>query len=150
MADLMSRGFGAGLIAVGAAFFHHHRKTQRELAASQLWHSVKGRVETSSVHQTPGSKPRYEARIRYRYQVDGRDHSGERITLGGEVRGARTRAEKWCEKYPEGREVDVFYDPASPDASCLERVHEGGALELAGGVLGIALGVALLAGLLPA
>lgn len=146
-----ARAFGALLVVVEIAFLAHHRTARRRLTASALWPSVEGEITESDVERRgrKGRATSYAPRVRYRYEIGDHVHTRRAPRLAGEVAGSRTRAERRLETYPVGARVRVHYDPGDPSVTCLERTHEGGAFERVGGILGLALGGALLLGLLP-
>ena len=92
MADLVTRSFGAGLMAVGTAFLVHRKRALADLEAAKTWHATKGRIVSSVVQKGPGSSARYSARITYAYDVGGERRHSKCVTLGGEISGARKRA----------------------------------------------------------
>jgi hypothetical protein len=61
--------------------------------------------------------------VTYTYQVLGREYQSNAITPGFDVGG--TGAEKITGKYPEGRQVRVYYDPQYPSRAVLERGTPG-------------------------
>ncbi len=64
--------------------------------------------------------PRYLA-VEYTYTVNGEEFSGKRIWFG-EARALWPSASQGvAERYPEGGEVMVFYNPEKPRDSVLER-----------------------------
>lgn len=80
------------------------------------WPSTLGVVEQSSVQPIGRSGPD-EARVSYRYVVAGRSYTGTRIgyALPSSDAGARTLANR----YSQGSEVRVYYDPGDPADSVL-------------------------------
>ncbi len=71
----------------------------------------------------------YKARVEYLYEVDGREHRGDTICIGGTLHTSLKRhAEQRCARYPLGGRVEVFYDPMQPETSCLEKTGAGGEL----------------------
>ena len=147
MDSLWTNGFGVLLLVVGVYLVLHHRRSRLVLEASRSWPSVTGRIVQAEIKRKPGSDPSYEARIKYRYRVEGREYTSKAVTIGGKLDGSRARAERWLDRYAEGSEAEVFYDPDDRRVCCLERVHEGGTLELAAAAFGIVTGLALLLGL---
>ena len=140
--------FGILMLVVGVWSFVHVWRTRALLQASRRWSSTEGRVTRSKTKRFGNKKRTYEARIEYAFDVDGQEYSGKGLHIGGDVRRTRTWAEKRCAEYPEGSPVTVFYDPNAPASSCLVRAQEGAALGWIAGFAGIALGVALLSGML--
>lgn len=145
MEELIKPAFGVGLIGLGIWFVQHYRGSQERLRRAQYWPSVRGEVIESRVRQRRRGRHRsYEARIRYRYEIANREYTSEKVCIGGQLAGGRGRAAGRCRKYPEGSTPAVFYDPSRPEVACLERVHEGRWLELAGAAFAVIAGLALL------
>ena len=135
---------GVGLIFLGLWFFLHNRRTARMLREAGRWPSVEGRIVRSELERMPGAKIRYRSRIEYEYNVAGQSHTGKTVALGGDVQGSRSRAKVRCDNYPEGSNVDVYYNPSDPQEACLERKHDGALLEIAAALFGVGIGIALL------
>ena len=58
--------------------------------------------------------------MRYHYRVGGKDYEGDGFKIGGKSRAGGLVAKALIKKYPECRDVDVYYDPADPARSSLE------------------------------
>jgi len=98
--------------------------------ASSSWPTVKGKIASCEVTKR-GSKGRgrrgrknrgtskYYAAVVYEYSVDGKQHTGDRISFGT-VGGTRTKAEEDAKRYAEGSPVDVYYKPDDPAQAVLE------------------------------
>lgn len=132
---------------------------------AQSWPQTQGRVVVSRVEsrtiQGVRDIPRTGnfARIEYTYKVDGREYRGKTVGLGEQM--PDVDVEETLDRYPEGREITVYYNPEDPGVSLLERsVPEGvgkGVLVLVlffgglglGGYLYFTRGVEWLAGRLP-
>lgn len=94
--------------------------TQRKMNAVQGWSSAMGTVLASYLerrHSNDGST-NYPV-VQYSYQVGGQTYQGAKIAPGMEVGG--TGAGRVVEKYPEGAQVMVFYDPNNPSDAVLEK-----------------------------
>jgi hypothetical protein len=65
------------------------------------------------------------AQVTYRFAVGGRAHEGSRLTLA--ERPAAITREELERRYPVGKVVEVYYDPADPDACVLDRDLPAGA-----------------------
>ncbi len=82
--------------------------------ASRNWPATNGTVVLStSRFSNKGGK---YAIVKYRYFIDGFLHENGRIS-------AKLSSDRWDEilrKYPEGKNIDVYYDPAAPSRSLLE------------------------------
>lgn len=89
---------------------------ERELAvASESWPSVTGRVLSSAVRRSGRTR---RARVRYAYEVRGKELIGTRIRCLEPV--TLEWASTTAERYPVGAPVVVYYDPAQPTESVLE------------------------------
>lgn len=94
--------------------------TRRKMAAVQTWSSTMGTVLASYLerrHSNDGST-NYPV-VQYSYQVGGQSYQGAKIAPGMEVGG--TGAGKVVNRYPEGAQVMVFYDPNNPSDAVLEK-----------------------------
>jgi hypothetical protein len=102
--------------------FHVGRPAMQKAEASEGWPTVTGVVTHSEVardHDPDGTM--YSPDVEYEYTVDGEDYVGNTITVGAKVStNVASGAQKKVNEYPEGREVEVHYDPDEPAESCLE------------------------------
>jgi hypothetical protein len=58
--------------------------------------------------------------VRYTYEVNGRQYSGDRLTVGVRISATFSAfAKRAAARYPVGMEVDVHYNPESPGESVL-------------------------------
>lgn len=94
---------------------------------SYRWPTVTGTVESTKVREgvtsaTEDTAPRhyFEPRVRYTYQVDGKEYAGTRISYGGPPQyDEREEAESLLEDYALDRPVEVRYRPDRPWESVL-------------------------------
>lgn len=103
-------------IFLGILFF-----TRRKMAAVQGWSSTMGSVLASYLERRRSGNrgsANYPV-VQYSYKVGGQMYQGSKIAPGMEVGG--TGAGRVVEKYPEGAQVMVFYDPNNPSDAVLER-----------------------------
>ena len=70
-------------------------------------------------------KTNYHADIRYRYQVDGRDYEGNRITANDSASIQREDIEAITSGYSAGQSIPVYYNPDSPDQALLQPGKSG-------------------------
>ncbi|MEX2026917.1 MAG: DUF3592 domain-containing protein [Pirellulaceae bacterium] len=69
----------------------------------------------------------YDAKIRYEYVAQGQSHRGDTIrNFSMRMNGGRQEAKRSVNRYPVGKRVVVYYDPARPSQSVLERGLRGG------------------------
>ncbi len=132
----------------------------REVEAAKVWLAISGRIIGSrsearevDAHvygsQSKGSTEfRNFAKVSFQYQVNGKTFTGSRFSLRhdvGNVDVAGTLA-----RYPVGSAVTVYYDPANPAQSVLERTMPEGSfrflLWLAAGLVAGVIGLVVIFG----
>ena len=97
----------------------------RSLAVA--WPQTMGTVLSATVQVSHHGNSRQEAPlVLYAYQVDGQVFQGHRVRAGdefGRVRtaGTESSASNTVARYPSGSCVVVYFDPANPANSALER-----------------------------
>jgi hypothetical protein len=106
------------------------------------WPSVRGTVTHSAVKERwggtgPGNPNTvYEADVRYRYSVNGREYKSSTLRRGGNLAlSVAGRAEAVAGRYPEGDDVDVYYNPANARESCLQPGEEVSAFIIGVGLI---------------
>jgi hypothetical protein len=129
-------GMGLFALLIGRAASHEASQTAN-------WPSTWGAIEEAGIEdfqtQDDGRwRTMKRAKVVYAYKVNGREYRGGRIA----VRGWKAfSSASWflgnpAKKYPPGKPVEVFYDPANPAEAVLERrVSGGGSIYLIGFVL---------------
>jgi hypothetical protein len=95
-------------------------------SARRHWSVVQGKITISRLGVSPthpsGLDPAEAgAMMRYHYRVGGKDYEGDGFRIGNKSRTVGLIAKALIKKYPEGRNVDVYYDPADPARSALEQ-----------------------------
>jgi len=81
---------------------------------SPAWPTVKGTVFSST---TDGGS----CDVLYTYQFDRRTFQGNHVGFGNEeLMSDSNDAHRVVRRYPKGKIVDVYYDPADPEISVLE------------------------------
>ncbi len=116
----------AVILAAVVIFLYVKRENQLQ-EASVNWRPAEARVTASEVTQewdknsgTP--KRRYGFSITYLYEVDGKTYTGTRYRFhGGPAFMSRSAAEALRAHYPAGARITIFYDPANPQESVIER-----------------------------
>lgn len=148
------------LIFVGIMFI---KVKNRLLAqASNSWHSTTGRITHSEVIG-PGIRifgrdisldegGKYRAKIEYEYDVNGRRYTGDKIFLDYAVSSCNyiKSCQKFVDKYPGYKTVEIFYNPNDPSECVLEKgsTKEGTDL-LINTTIMFVIGLAFLLGTLP-
>jgi Protein of unknown function (DUF3592) len=105
-------------------------KTWADHPGNHTWSMAPGRIAISRVSVSPthpsGRDPAHAgAVIRYRYRVGETDYEGDSIRIGGKSRSMGLLAKALIKKFPEGRPVEVYYDPADPAKSSLDMKGKG-------------------------
>jgi hypothetical protein len=88
-------------------------------SASPTWPFTDGVVVSSQVQRGCKNLAYYLPVVRYRYMVGGQEYVGRRITFGDNLCRSKGDAEKISNAYPEGKAVQVHFDPASPDDAAI-------------------------------
>ena len=141
MDDMWTRLFGVFIAAMGIWMIKLGRDSVAKAEAARHWPTTTATVTKSEVKKKPGANARFRFKVRYRYEVGDQQFENKTISIGGEVTGGRTLAEKRQAQYPEGSTHAVTYNPADPKESFLEPAVEGGGrIESWGGGLGILMG----------
>ena len=103
------------------------RRNQRAKAvkeAAQSWTGTMGTVLMSSVQvrRTGTSRSEFPVVV-YQYQVNGQAFQGQTIKAGEQFFSVRVlgQAHETVRRYPPGAQVMVYYNPANPEESALER-----------------------------
>ena len=114
------------LIFVALGIFLYRRSQQSSAArlAVQSWQSVMGTVLASSV-QTRHTGRSYSTFpvVVYQYEVNGKTFRSQTIKAGEQFFNVRVMgdAQATAARYPVGAQVMVYYNPANPAESALER-----------------------------
>jgi hypothetical protein len=104
-------------------------------ARTRKWPTASGTLLTSTVTHREAlppdrdddgpSRPRspetlYRAAVTYRYQVDGRTFTGDRLGLDEVETSSEPHARHVSERFKSGAPVTVYYDPANPALAILQ------------------------------
>ena len=106
--------FGLGLLGFG------FREIVRGWQSSS-WPVADGTIVNASVESHSGSKGRtsYSINLSYRFVIDQRGHTGDKIAFGGRP-GGHSGAWGIVNRYPAGKPVKIAYHPRNPDLCVLE------------------------------
>lgn len=80
------------------------------------WPGVQGQI--SRVDQ-PANTSDLAPHIHFRYQVDGKDYEQE-LAFSGDLSSPES-VKHYLEKYPTGKDVEVFYNPNNPESATLDK-----------------------------
>lgn len=112
------------IIGLVTWYFVRLKNQKQDLVQSSAsWRATNGRVLKSRVEVSGGNYATVSPYILYEYEVHGRTYQNTQIKVGDRFISARTSREAYdlVDRYPVGADVTVFYDPANPDESALER-----------------------------
>lgn len=114
------------LVLGGVGFFLYKRSQQSNAArqAAQSWLTTTGTVLMSSVQsRRSGNSTSAFPVVVYQYEVNGKTHQGQTIKAGEQFMNVRIlgQANATAARYPIGANVTVYYNPANPAESALER-----------------------------
>lgn len=131
-------GVGFGLFWKGTA--------DMELAKESVeWPFIEGRVVSSEVVRKTSrdsdghTSTTYHAEISYEYTVGGTGHYGDKVSFGDYGSSSRSHAAGIVGRYPEGKQVLVYYKPDKPSIAVLETGVKGGTwiMPIIGSIFGI-------------
>ncbi len=114
------------LILGGLGYFLYKRNQQSGAARqiAQSWPGISGTVLMSSVQSRRSGRNRstYPVVV-YQYDVNGKTYQSQTIKAGEQFFNVRVigQAQATVARYPIGANVTVYYNPANPAESALER-----------------------------
>jgi len=122
--------FCIGFMFVGLVFFVLGGYQLLQGLKTKDWPAAPGKILSSKVQSgirnshgpvrtTGTSGRRYSVDVRYRYEVDGQEFEGSRLRNGSVSYNSRSKAQKVKNRYPPGKELEVFYDQRNPQSSVL-------------------------------
>ena len=122
MLFLFSRLFPLPFILAGAIALYFGLQSLIRSGQSTEWPTAKGIVKLSKVDYSrskdgPGT---YKANVQYDFIVNGTSFHGDEVAYGDFGSSDSSRAHKISNKYPEGKEVTVYYLPEDPYECVLE------------------------------
>ena len=136
--EIVLRVVGSAAVAIGVFTAYGTVRMRLKAGQSHTWPTVMGTIVSSElesdVNRHPGHKPieTYSAAIRYAYEVGGKAYESDQIQLGGTSETSQPKEfERMVARYPEGKRVKVFYDPADPATATLEPGELGGIFNMA-------------------
>ena len=105
---------GSAFVIIGVGFI-------RKANSTEDWPMVEGIVQDKYVTKISrsGSTPSFKPFVIYRYVVDGREYSNDRLTIISQTHGNETDAEKRIASYHAGETTEVYYNSKNPQDSVL-------------------------------
>jgi len=127
---ILGSGFGAVWLLLWSAFTLMFDGMIVYFSATtllaQAYPDVPGEITHSEVRREfDNERDSFHPEVRYRYQVDGRDFTGERVHFYGFGDGNARSAKEVIAKLPVGQRVAVFYNPRDPGNAALQRMLDG-------------------------
>lgn len=111
--------FGGGFTFLGLLFLVIGGFEFQQGLKTNDWPAAAGRLIASEVTDYPGTDYEYTVSVRYSYEIDGREFEGDRLRFGNETHNSWALAKDEQLLYPPGKEVQVYYDPKTPNRSVL-------------------------------
>jgi hypothetical protein len=115
------------VLILGGLGFFLYKRNQQSMAyrqTTQTWQSTTGTVLMSSVQsRTIGRSHSTYPVVVYQYAVNGQNYQSQTIKAGEQFLNVRVfgQAQATVARYPIGANVTVYYNPANPAESALER-----------------------------
>ena len=143
----MNQILWVGLIGLGVFLLGVFKV--RKLRASQSWAIAMGTMVESSVQESfnrgsddlPDSWS-YTPLVRYQFQAQGQAIIGDRLGFDRKSYSKKPDAQAVVARYPLGAQVNVFFDPAKPADSVLQRASGSAWVFVAVGLAAVLLSAA--------
>lgn len=115
---------GLVIAALGGFFTWLMWGSFQRASDQRTWPQVEAVVLSSEVEEwlhDEFSPREYRLKILYGYEWEGKPKTGERLTVrGSPFSNKREGAEEFVDKYPTGKKITVFVNPADHDSSIIE------------------------------
>ena len=114
-------------VIIALLFIFWMLRNRRRAGQSGAWNRTTGRIVHSQVearrsHDEHGYHTSYYPIIIYEYAINGQRYQNDRLNFGPEVGyGSPTPSQNVVGRYHVGNVVDIYFDPANPAESVLER-----------------------------
>lgn len=124
----MPRAFALFLCGLGAAMILAGLRQSARGRETRGWTRTQGRIVVARVEEIPAPAeeggPQLEPVVRYAYEARGRTYESQQVSVGSSATARsshRDEAQRLVDRFPAGREVDVWFDPRDPRQAVLER-----------------------------
>lgn len=109
------------IIAGWLVYTHITSPLTEEAKASDSWPSVMGMVISSEISESYSDNTKmYSPDVIYEYSVNNEPYTGSRIKSIDGSTSSYSSVQKTLQKYSEGQETAVYYNPEAPGVSMLE------------------------------
>jgi len=118
---------GISVLVIGGIGYILYRRNQQSMAyrqSTQTWLTTTGTVLMSSVQSShSGNSHSTYPVVVYSYVVNGQSYQSQRVRAGDQFLTVRVagQAQATVARYPIGKRITVYYDPANTAESALER-----------------------------
>lgn len=137
---------GVACLVFGWHWLQPGMAIRAQAAASETWPAVDGRIVQSQRRFVfNDGAAAIDADIRYDFSIDGRTYVGHRVWIGDDqTYPCGDEFVAALDRYPEGRQVRVHYDPSRPAESVLEPgITWSGSMKYIVGLMMVGLGTLL-------
>ncbi len=137
--------------AIGVYLVVASLRARKKAETSQGWPHTLGQVVNAEVKRTANTDDdghityAYHPEVEYTYEAAGQVYSSRRLMFGA-VQAANTpkKAQQTLARYPLGAQVTVYYDPAKPADSVLERTAGASTSMLVIGIVMVLVGLCVI------
>jgi hypothetical protein len=152
---LCGAGFGLIFVGIGAFLLYKGQQSRKKVGASQGWPSTQGQIVDTHIDRSMHTDSdgdtdySYTPRLEYTYEFGGVHYHGKNIYFGlASGYNNQSQAQEIIDRYPVGSEIPVYYDPANPEDSVLERKAGNFTTTLVLGIVFIIVGLCASCGVL--
>jgi hypothetical protein len=126
-------------------------RNQKKAEVSKSWPGTAGTILRTEVKQSQGtadeqgvSQTSYYPFVEYDYFAGGQSYRSDKIAFGARrTYNSQSEAASILSKYPEGGQVQVYYNPANPSEAVLERKPAAGRSGLIVGIVFLVLSLCI-------
>lgn len=149
--------FGGSFTLLGLLFVMIGGFELRQGLKTNDWPAAAGRIVESKIveKKVDGSSGRRRSRssdrdrdytvdVRYSYEVEGQRFEGDRLRYGNESHDSRASAMEEQSLFASGKEVQVYYDPKTPNQSVLIKGIGLSWLGMALGLMALVIGLVVM------
>jgi hypothetical protein len=154
---LCGAGLGLIFIGIGAFLLYKGQQSRKKAGDSQGWPSTQGQIVDARIDRSMHTDSdgdtgySYTPRVEYTYEFGGVHYHGKNISFGlASGYNRQHQAQEIIDRYQVGSEVPVYYDPANPEDSVLERKAGSFTTTLVIGIVFIIVGLCTSCGVLGA